>query len=117
MLIELVSDKPEWTKGLAVALTRPPGIPERRSDQDPWKPQTDRPRRITDDLAWLREALDDPGNHGLKELAGTAAHRAWDLNGADPVCAERLRRLEDRQVLMASGFLLHDDTPLEELAS
>lgn len=116
MLIELVAEKPEWTKGLAVALTRPPGVPERRADQDPWKPQTDRPRRITDDLAWLREAIDDPGRHGLKALDGTAANGAWELDD-DPSCAERLRRLEDRQVLMASGFLLHDDVPLEELAS
>ena len=36
-LLELVSERPDWLGALGVALTRPPGVPERRGEEDPWK--------------------------------------------------------------------------------
>jgi hypothetical protein len=105
-LLELVTDSPDWLGALSVALTRPSGVPERRSGQDPWRPETEgRPRRIADDLAWLRQAYDEPEEHGLRPLEDTAAVAAWE---PEPASAERLGRLRDRQVLLAAGFLLHE---------
>jgi len=105
-MLELVRDRPDWLNALGVALTRPAGVPERRQGQDPWQPETEsRPRRIADDLAWLRQAYDEPENNGLRPLAGTAAVAAWEP-AADS--AERLGRLRDRRVLDAAGFLLHE---------
>ena len=96
-----------------MALTRPPGVPERRREEDPWKPDAEasRPRRIADDLAWLRQAFDEPETNGLKPLPESAAVAAWD---PDPECTSRLSRLRDRNVLDAAGFLLHEaeDTAL-----
>lgn len=104
-MLELVREQPDWMGALTLALTRPAGVPERRHGQDPWRPDgTDRPRRIADDLAWLRNAYDEPEHHGLKPLAGTAAVAAWD---PEPEAEPRLRRLRDRRVLDAAGFLLH----------
>jgi hypothetical protein len=107
-MLELVRHRPDWLAALGVALTRPPGVPERRKDdEDPWQPEADapRPRRIADDLAWLRQAFDEPETNGLKPLPESAAVAAWD---PDPDCAPRLGRLRDRQVLDAAGFLLHE---------
>jgi hypothetical protein len=105
-LLELVTDNPDWLGALSVALTRPSGVPERRAGQDPWHPETEgRPRRIADDLAWLRQAYDEPEENGLRPLSGTAAVAAWE---PEPACVERLGRLRDRQVLLAAGFLLHE---------
>jgi hypothetical protein len=107
-MLELVLSRPDWLNALGVALTRPPGVPERRHDQDPWRPDAGapRPRRIADDLAWLRQAYDEPENNGLRPLSGTAAVAAWD---PEPDSAERLMRLRDRRVLDAAGFLLHEE--------
>ena len=106
-MLELVRDRPDWLAALGVALTRPPGVPERRSDEDPWHPEgaETRPRRIADDLAWLRQAFDEPENNGLKPLPESAAVAAWE---PAPDSAQRLSRLRDRQVLDAAGFLLHE---------
>ena len=105
-MLELVRDTPNWLNALAVALTRPEGVPERRTEQDPWNPDTEgRPRRIADDLAWLRQAYDEPEENGLRPLRDTAAVGAWE---PDQACSERLRRLRDRRVLDAAGFLLHE---------
>jgi hypothetical protein len=107
-MLELVRETPDWLNALGVALTRPPGVPERRVGQDPWHPEGDdkaRPRRIADDLAWLRQAYDEPEENGLRPLHDTAAVAAWAI---DPSCTERLTRLRDRQVLDAAGFLLHE---------
>jgi hypothetical protein len=105
-MLELVRQAPDWMGALGVALTRPPGVPERRTDPDPWNPDTEgRPRRIADDLAWLRQAYDEPEGNGLRPLTGTAAVGAWE---PAPEIAERLGRLRDRRVLEAAGFLLHD---------
>ena len=62
-MLELMRERPNWLGALSVALTRPPGMPERRTGEDPWSTTTarTRPRRITDDLAWLRQAMEDPG--------------------------------------------------------
>ena len=107
-ILELVKPRPDWLGALQIALTRPPGVPERRSGEDPWKPATtERPRRISDDLAWLRQAVDEPQAHGLQELPDTAAVAVWraELQGDRRT---RLCRLRDRGVLDAAGFLLHE---------
>jgi hypothetical protein len=107
-MLELVLDRPDWLNALGVALTRPPGVPERRAGQDPWKPEAEaekRPRRIADDLAWLRQASDEPEENGLRPLRDTAAVAAWEH---DEACTERLFRLRERRVLDAAGFLLHE---------
>ena len=112
-MLELVHTAPDWTGALGVALSRPPGVPERRHGDDPWHDDHagERPRRISDDLAWLRQAFDEPETNGLKPLPESAAVAAWD---PDPECTSRLSRLRDRNVLDAAGFLLHEagDTAL-----
>ena len=105
-MLELVRHSPDWLAALGVAMTRPPGVPERRAGDDPWQPEAEeRPRRIADDLAWLRQAFDEPTGNGLRPLPESAAVAAWE---PDEACAERLSRLRDRQVLDAAGFLLHE---------
>jgi hypothetical protein len=107
-ILELVKPRPDWLGALQIALTRPPGVPERRSGEDPWKqpPPTDRPRRISDDLAWFRQALDDPAEAGLKPIDESASVAAWESGDTDLVA--RLNRLDQRGILDAAGFLLHD---------
>jgi hypothetical protein len=105
-LLELVHAQPDWMGALGVALTRPPGVPERRGGEDPWHDDAgERPRRISDDLAWLRQAIDEPEPHGLRGLTDTAAVAAWEPDGE---ARARLDRLRERHVLDAAGFLLHD---------
>jgi hypothetical protein len=106
-LLELVHAQPDWMGALGVALTRPAGVPERRTGEDPWHDETaaERPRRISDDLAWLRQAIDEPEPNGLRGLGETAAVAAWEPSGE---AAARLDRLRERRVLDAAGFLLHD---------
>jgi hypothetical protein len=116
-ILELVKQKPDWQGALAVALTRPPGVPERRSGEDPWNPSPSvrRPRRISDDLAWFRRAVDDPAEHGLAPLDPGAAVTAWE---SEPTAVEHLSRLRDRGVLDAAGFLLHEpELSLTELSA
>jgi hypothetical protein len=113
-ILELVRHEPDWMGALGVALTRPPGVPERRSDEDPWSPageMTKRPRRISDDLAWFRQALDDPASAGLQPLDETATVAAWETPDGELV--DRLERLQERGILDAAGFLLHDNEPIE----
>ena len=105
-VLELVNPQPDWMNALSVALTRPAGVPERRGGQDPWHASTDRPRRISDDLAWFRQAMDQPDDCGLKGMQGTAAVGAWEVS--DTTARERLQRLRERRVLEAAGFLLHE---------
>src|SRR4051812_50210864 len=86
-MLELVRESPDWLNALGVALTRPPGVPERRHGQDPWHPESEtesRPRRIADDLAWLRQAFDEPEENGLRPLEDTAAVAAWGGGGGGP---------------------------------
>jgi hypothetical protein len=98
---------PNWRGALSVALVRPTGVPERRHRDDPWQSGTvNRPRRLTDDLAWLRGALDEPQRHGLQPLADHGVVVAWT---PDRPGIERLRRLRDRAVLEAAGFTLFED--------
>jgi hypothetical protein len=105
-LLELVSERPDWLGALGVALTRPPGVPERRGEEDPWKVDgAARPRRISDDLAWLRQAMDEPEPNGLTTVRDSAAVAAWETSGE---AVARLDRLRNRRVLDAAGFLLHD---------
>jgi hypothetical protein len=107
-VLELVQHQPDWLNALGVALTRPPGVPERRGGEDPWNGDApNRPRRISDDLAWLRQAMDDPTDCGLRGLGDTAAVGAWV---PDEPAAARLCRLRDRRVLDAAGFLLHEES-------
>ena len=108
-MLELVRERPNWLGALSVALTRPPGIPERRTSEDPWRP-TDartRSRRITDDLAWLRQAMEDPAVHGLRPIPHRNAIAAW---APDDPARERLVRLRERHGLEAAGFELTDVT-------
>lgn len=108
-VLELVTSRPDWLGALTVALTRPQGVPERRGGDDPWQAgagRAERPRRISDDLAWLRQAFDEPDSHGLKSLQDTAAVAAWETSVE---AQERLTRLRDRNVLDAAGFLLHEE--------
>jgi hypothetical protein len=107
-ILELVQPRPDWMGALGVALTRPPGVPERRADDDPWSPSApaDRPRRASDDLAWFRQALDDPADAGLRPLAETASVAAWESADGDLIA--RLARLDERGILDAAGFMLHD---------
>jgi hypothetical protein len=113
-ILELVQPRPDWMGALGVALTRPPGVAERRAGEDPWTAAgatEARPRRASDDLAWFRQALDDPAGAGLKPLPETASVAAWE--SADAELTGRLARLDDRGILDAAGFLLHDpDTTL-----
>jgi len=107
-VLELVTARPDWMNALGVAMTRPPGVPERRNREDPWESPAaaERPRRISDDLAWLRQAMDEPADNGLRGLEDTAAVGAWI---PEREACQRLERLRDRQVLDAAGFLLHED--------
>src|SRR5262245_13972179 len=108
-ILERVAPEPDWLGALAVALTRPPGVPERRADDDPWRPNpTGRPRRISDDLAWFRDAMDEPDAYGLRPVPDSPGLGAWVPD--DPSLAGRLARLDDRGVLSAAGFVLHDDS-------
>jgi hypothetical protein len=105
-ILELVQPRPDWIGALQIALTRPEGVPERRSGEDPWEPAAGRPRRISDDLAWFRDAMDEPRQHGLHPLDESAAVAAWEP--ADTSLISRLERLEERGVLLAAGFMLHE---------
>lgn len=111
-VLELVQHQPDWLNALGVAMTRPPGVPERRAGEDPWQEASpDRPRRISDDLAWLRQAMDEPADCGLRNLDDTAAVGAWV---PDESAEARLSRLRDRRVLDAAGFLLHEESDVVE---
>jgi hypothetical protein len=82
-------------------------MPERRADQDPWAPpRSSRPQRISDDLGWLRAAMDDPEACGLHALDGTAAVGLWEAREEDSEPSGRLHRLDQRGILSAAGFLL-----------
>jgi len=109
-MLELVLDRPDWMNALGVALSRPAGVPERRRRHEigEWPPPASRPRRISDDLAWLRQAVDEPDSNGLRSIRGTAAVAAWEPAAEDETLS-RLMRLRDRGVLDAAGFLLHDE--------
>src|SRR3954452_8928507 len=107
-ILELIRQRPDWQGALEVALTRPPGVPERRSGEDPWNPNPrfDRPRRISDDLAWFRRAVDDPAGHGLRPVDEDAGMPVWESDRRATI--EQLGRLRDRGVLGAAGFELHE---------
>jgi len=113
-LLELVRPQPDWLAALEVAFTRPPGVPERRAREDPWeaKPEGERPRRISDELSWLRQAMDEPERCGLTPLPQSAAVAMWDAGDG---CVARLCKLRDRRVLDAAGFLLHESEDADEL--
>lgn len=107
-LLELVAPQPNWFDALGVALTRPPGVPERRAGENPMDPRPrDRPRRISDDLAWLRQAIDEPEANGLRPIEGSAAVAAWETTSKEPTT--RLERLRNRRVLDAAGFQFHEE--------
>jgi hypothetical protein len=118
-ILELVQPEPDWMGALGVALSRPPGVPERRAGDDPWRGGSDaeRPRRISDDLAWFRQAVDEPEAYGLVPMDDTATVAAWTSDQEE--MTGRLTRLRDRGVLAAAGFLLHDDEEIDfsEMAS
>ena len=105
-LLELVRHEPDWNAALEIAFALPPGSSERRADADEAElPEAERPRRISDELLWLRHAIDEPESSGLTPLPESAAVGMWD---AEDACLKRLCRLQDRQVLQSAGFLLHE---------
>jgi hypothetical protein len=115
-LLELVRPEPDWLAALEVAFTPPPGAGERRHQDDPWDGEAppEESRRISDELLWLRHAIEDPDVSGLTELPESAAVGMWE---AEDACLRRLCRLRDRKVLDAAGFLLHEaDDPNALLA-
>ena len=108
-MLELVLAQPDWLNALGVALTRPARGARTARRPGPVAPGSGRdaarPRRIADDLAWLRQAYDEPEENGLSPLPETAAVAAWAI---DSSCKERLDRLRERHVLDAAGFLMHE---------
>ena len=107
---ELVRPEPDWEGALARALERPAGVKERRRSDAPREGGGGAPRRrIADELAWLRDVVDDPEAHGF--ACRSAAAQIWYPTGeADSEeTLERLSKLRDRGVLDAAGFLLHED--------
>jgi hypothetical protein len=106
-LLELVRPEPDWLAALEVAFTPPPGATERRKQDDPWDGDAteEASRRISDELLWLRHAIEEPEASGLTPLPESAAVGMWD---AEKRCLTRLCRLRDRKVLDAAGFLLHE---------
>src|SRR3954454_4160886 len=110
--LELVRPEPDWPAALARALTRPAGVPERRqrSAEGAGNGSEVRPRRrIADELAWLREIIDDPAGHQF-DKAQEAAQLWWPTGEVDSAeTLDRLTKLRDRGVLDAAGFLLHDE--------
>ena len=113
--LELVRPEPDWLAALEVAFTRPPGAPERRRrgpSREDGEPAGEEPRRISDELLWLRHAIEEPEASGLTPLPESAAVGMWD---AEDECLERLCRLRDRKVLDAAGFLLHEPDDPDDL--
>jgi hypothetical protein len=113
-ILELVKEKPDWMGALTVAMTRPPGVPERRSGEDPWNPDAsvERPRRVSDDLAWFRRAVDEPAEYGLRTIDDEIG-TVWEGDG-DALL--HLNRLSERGVLGAAGFELHEPERLREVS-
>jgi hypothetical protein len=113
-LLELVRHQPDWPSALEVAFALPPGGNERRHEEDPWDgdPSDEASRRLSDELLWLRHAIEEPGTAGLTPLPESAAVGMWD---AEDACMRRLCRLRDRKVLDAAGFLLHEAEDPHEL--
>jgi hypothetical protein len=113
-LLELVRPEPDWLAALEVAFTPPPGAAERRHHDDPWdgEPPEEGSRRISDELLWLRHAIEEPEASGLTRLPESAAVGMWD---AEEESLRRLCRLRDRKVLDAAGFLLHEAEDANQL--
>ena len=111
-LLELVRHQPDWNAALEVAFALPPGEPERRDGPEGGPPEPERPRRISDELLWLRHAIDEPESSGLTPRPESAAVGMWD---AEEACFDRLRKLRDRRVLDAAGFLLHESDDPRDL--
>jgi hypothetical protein len=109
-LLELVRHEPNWNAALEVAFALPPGGSERRAEDRAADPQG--ARRVSDELLWLRHAVDEPERSGLTPLPESAAVGMWD---AEDACLDRLCRLRDRQVLQAAGFLLHESDDPNDL--
>ena len=108
-ILELVRTRPDWYSALEVCLTRPEGVPERRAGDDPWsEPPVDRPRRVSDDLAWLRQAMDHPEQHGLIAVDDERVLPVWEAPRDDRQICARLARLQQRGILDAAGFELHE---------
>jgi len=104
-LLELVRHEPDWLSALEVAFAPPPDMPDRRAEPAEPTPEAEAARRISDELLWLRHAIEEPETSGLTPLPESAAVGMWD---AEDACLERLCRLRDRKVLDAAGFLLHE---------
>src|SRR3954470_10298504 len=74
-LLELVRPEPDWLAALEGAFTPPPGAGDRRPPDDPrdGAAREDKSRRISDELLWLRHAIEEPDASGLTRLPDSAA--------------------------------------------
>ena len=105
-ILELVKPRPDWLGALQIARPVRPGSPSAAAGEDPWKPATtERPRRISDDLAWFRDATDEPHQNGRGR---STTPRPSRCGASHPSLVPRLARLDQRGVLAAAGFLLHE---------
>ena len=106
-LLELVHARPDWMGALGVALTRPPGVPERRGGEDPWsdgRAPTGRGGSPTTSRGCARRSTSPRAT----ACAGWATRRPWRRGSSTSEAEARLDRLRERRVLDAAGFLLHD---------
>ena len=79
-MLELVHTAPDWMGALGVALAARPASRSAATGRTRGSDEAaaERPRRISDDLAWLRQAIDEPERHGLHGIGETAAVAAWE---------------------------------------
>ena len=107
LALALHDDRPDWERALGQATTPPPGGVERRAARSD-RARPDRPRRrITDDLALLRDAIDEPDAWGLRQADDEHAGLLWSPASEHPRTGDLLgacERLDARGVLEASGF-------------
>jgi hypothetical protein len=106
-MLELVQDRPDWMSALGVALTRPPGVEERRTGDDRGRRRTPTVRAASRTIS---RGCGKPSTSrrppGFRSVGDTAAVAAWQT---DAEATQRLDRLRTRRVLDAAGFLLHDE--------
>ena len=76
-MLELIRVTPELARCALRGADAPAGRARAPDRRGPLAARTAaRPRRITDDLAWLRVALEDPELHGLRPIPRQAV-AAW----------------------------------------
>ena len=76
-MLELVRHQPDWLAALGVALTRPPGVPERRREEDPWNPDAGRARERNAEGREPVGLMSDELEHGLGLSAQVQDETGW----------------------------------------